>query len=95
MDVQGILEDCNSMHATYLYQQDKHYDLNYDTGDKSLQCGRHNDIFKLWLMWRAKGDTGFEEQLNKLLDLSTYLQKKLRTTEGFEFVLDPVRLLTF
>ena len=68
--MKGILEDCNSMHATYLYQKDKHYDLTYDTGDKSIQCGRHNDIFKLWLMWRAKGDTGFEEQLNRLLDLS-------------------------
>lgn len=42
------------MHASYLFQQDKHYDLSYDTGDKALQCGRHVDVFKLWLMWRAK-----------------------------------------
>uniref|UniRef100_A0AAQ5ZXV7 Glutamate decarboxylase 2 n=1 Tax=Amphiprion ocellaris TaxID=80972 RepID=A0AAQ5ZXV7_AMPOC len=44
----------HAMHACYLFQQDKHYDLSYDTGDKALQCGRHVDIFKLWLMWRAK-----------------------------------------
>lgn len=49
------------MHASYLFQQDKHYDLSYDTGDKALQCGRHVDVFKLWLMWRAKVSTG---QLN-------------------------------
>ena len=46
--------DCNQMCADYLFQQDKHYDVSYDTGDKVIQCGRHNDIFKLWLMWRSK-----------------------------------------
>ena len=48
------MQNCNQMHACYLFQQDKHYDLSYDTGDKALQCGRHVDIFKLWLMWSAK-----------------------------------------
>lgn len=52
--LQGLMQNCNQMHACYLFQQDKHYDLSYDTGDKALQCGRHVDIFKLWLMWRAK-----------------------------------------
>ena len=42
------------MAAEYLFQSDKHYDIQYDTGDKVIQCGRHNDIFKFWLMWRAK-----------------------------------------
>ena len=43
------------MHATYLFQQDKKsYDVSYDTGDKSIQCGRLNDSFKLWFMWKAK-----------------------------------------
>jgi hypothetical protein len=42
------------MNAKYLFQQDKFYDVNYDTGDKTIQCGRHVDVFKLWLMWRAK-----------------------------------------
>ena len=50
----GILHECNTMAAEYLFQSDKHYDIQYDTGDKVIQCGRHNDIFKFWLMWRAK-----------------------------------------
>ncbi|PVD37189.1 hypothetical protein C0Q70_04184 [Pomacea canaliculata] len=50
----GILQAANQMKADYLFQQDKHYDLSWDTGDKTIQCGRHNDIFKMWLMWRAK-----------------------------------------
>jgi len=68
--LQGLLEQCNSLKADYLFQPDKSYDVSYDTGDKSIQCGRHNDVFKLWLMWRAKGDTGFESQIDRLMDLS-------------------------
>ena len=51
---QGLLISCNQMSAEYLFMQDKLYDVRYDTGDKVIQCGRHNDIFKLWLQWRAK-----------------------------------------
>jgi glutamate/tyrosine decarboxylase-like PLP-dependent enzyme len=51
----GLLASCNSTKATYLFQQDKvGYDVSYDTGDKSIQCGRLNDVFKLWLMWKKK-----------------------------------------
>ena len=51
----GLRAECNSMHATYLFQQDKKsYDVSYDTGDKSIQCARLNDSFKLWFMWKAK-----------------------------------------
>ena len=54
MYVQGLLISCNQMSADYLFQTDKCYDVCYDTGDKVIQCGRHNDIFKLWLQWRAR-----------------------------------------
>lgn len=36
----GLLQECNSASANYLFQQDKFYDISYDTGDKSVQCGR-------------------------------------------------------
>ncbi|VDM16910.1 unnamed protein product [Wuchereria bancrofti] len=51
---EGLLFQTNQMSADYLFQQDKPYDVSFDTGDKAMQCGRHNDIFKLWLMWRSK-----------------------------------------
>lgn len=54
------MHHCNAASATYLFQQDKFYDVSYDTGDKSVQCGRKVDAFKLWLMWKARGDNGFE-----------------------------------
>ena len=33
--------------------QDKFYDVSYDTGDKSVQCGRKVDAFKLWFMLKV------------------------------------------
>ena len=53
--LKGLMPACNSTRATYLFQQDKmNYDISYDTGDKSIQCGRLNDALKFWLMWKAK-----------------------------------------
>ncbi|KAG8573650.1 hypothetical protein GDO81_012484 [Engystomops pustulosus] len=85
---EGLMQNCNQMHASYLFQQDKHYDLSYDTGDKALQCGRHVDIFKLWLMWRAKGTIGFEAQIDKCLELAEYLYNKIKNREGYEMVIE-------
>ena len=49
------MSKCNNTHASYLFQKDKlNYNVSYDTGDKSIQCGRLNDVFKLWLMWKQK-----------------------------------------
>lgn len=36
----NALHNANSAKATYLFQQDKFYDVSWDTGDKSVQCGR-------------------------------------------------------
>nr|WDE40210.1 glutamate decarboxylase-like protein [Schizocardium californicum] len=84
----GILESCNAMQAGYLFQQDKNYDVSYDTGDKAIQCGRHVDVFKLWLMWRGKGAVGLEKQINGVYDHAKYFYEKIKDREGFEMVLD-------
>uniref|UniRef100_A0A8C8GLS7 Uncharacterized protein n=1 Tax=Oncorhynchus tshawytscha TaxID=74940 RepID=A0A8C8GLS7_ONCTS len=82
----GLLKDCNQMCAEYLFQTDKHYDTSYDTGDKTIQCGRHVDVFKLWLMWKAKGSEGFESQVNKCLENAEHLFDKLKQRPDFELV---------
>ena len=43
----GMLHHTNCASATYLFQQDKFYDVSYDTGDKSVQCGRKAESFKV------------------------------------------------
>lgn len=82
----GLLQECNQLCAEYLFQTDKNYDLSYDTGDKSIQCGRHVDVFKLWLMWKAKGSEGFGSQVNKCLGNAEYLFDKLQYRTDFQLV---------
>ncbi|XP_072169973.1 cysteine sulfinic acid decarboxylase-like [Diadema setosum] len=84
-----LMKECMSAHAQYLFQQDKFYDMSYDTGDKTLQCGRKVDVFKLWLMWRAKGNLGFEAEIDQKFAVSRHLAKLVRETEGFELVQEP------
>uniref|UniRef100_A0A8C9UBR0 Glutamate decarboxylase 3 n=1 Tax=Scleropages formosus TaxID=113540 RepID=A0A8C9UBR0_SCLFO len=86
MRQKGLLQDCNQLCAEYLFQPDKHYDVAYDTGDKSIQCGRHVDVFKLWLMWKAKGSEGFGSQVNQCLENADYLFNKLENRADFELV---------
>ena len=62
------MQQCHSANARYLFQQDKFYDVSYDTGDKSLQCGRKVDVFKLWLMWKARGNEGFERRIDNAFE---------------------------
>ncbi|KAJ8012020.1 hypothetical protein DPEC_G00064350 [Dallia pectoralis] len=82
----GLLQKCNQLCAEYLFQPDKHYDTSYDTGDKTIQCGRHVDVFKLWLMWKAKGLEGFGSQVNKCLENAEYLFTKIKQRPDFELV---------
>ncbi|KAL5009445.1 hypothetical protein ScPMuIL_011750 [Solemya velum] len=83
-----ILIKCNGTCAEYLFQPDKIYDVSYDVGDKTIQCGRKVDTLKLWLMWKARGDSGISERVERAFDNASYLTERLRTTEGFRLVRD-------
>uniref|UniRef100_A0A1L8DZH3 Putative pyridoxal-dependent decarboxylase conserved domain protein n=1 Tax=Nyssomyia neivai TaxID=330878 RepID=A0A1L8DZH3_9DIPT len=83
-----LLHKCNSANADYLFQQDKFYDISYDTGDKSFQCGRKVDSFKLWLMMKVRGIKNLGEKVENAMDLSRYLTESLRNRPGFRLVLD-------
>ncbi|KAL4103601.1 hypothetical protein QTP88_018962 [Uroleucon formosanum] len=86
----GLLISCNQMSAEYLFMQDKLYDIQYDTGDKVIQCGRHNDVFKLWLQWRAKGNEGFEKHMDHLMELSEYMVEKIKASpDKYYLILEP------
>ncbi|KAM9677254.1 glutamate decarboxylase 1-like [Dama dama] len=84
----GLLGACNQMQAEYLFQPDKFYNSNFDTGDKTIQCGRHVDVFKLWLMWKAKGTYGFEVQIDRYMELAKYFYKVLKKKDNFKLVFD-------
>lgn len=81
-----LLHECNSSAAAYLFQQDKFYDVSYDTGDKSIQCGRKVDIFKFWLMLKARGFKAFEELMDNAIEKSNCMAKMLSNRDGYKLV---------
>lgn len=84
----GILSECHSSNATYLFQKDKFYDTKYDTGDKHIQCGRRADVLKFWFMWRAKGSAGFERHIERVFENAEYFAQLLRKRNDFALVLE-------
>lgn len=83
----GELERSNSSNAEYLFH--RHADSDYDLGDKTLQCGRKPDAFKLWLAWRRYGLAGFEARVDRAFANARELHAMARERRGrFETVLD-------
>ena len=65
-----------------LFQQDKFYDVSYDTGDMSVQCGRKVDAFKAWFMLKARGEDYFEMLVDNAFDRANYLAEQIRARPG-------------
>lgn len=84
----GLLNECNSANADYLFQQDKFYDVAFDTGNKSVQCGRKVDAFKFWLMYKKRGISGFEMLMNNAFDCASYLTQETKKRSNFRLVLE-------
>lgn len=82
----GLLHQTNSAAATYLFQQDKFYDVSYDTGDKSVQCGRKVDAFKLWFMLKARGEDYMEEMVDNTFAMADALTSLVTSRPGFRLV---------
>ncbi|GAA6217521.1 acidic amino acid decarboxylase GADL1 isoform X1 [Lates japonicus] len=88
-DKTRLLQRCHSARASYLFQQDKFYDVSYDTGDKSVQCSRKPDAFKFWLMWKALGTRELEQRVDRALAMARYLAQEVEKREGFRLLMDP------
>uniref|UniRef100_A0A3Q3LBI1 Cysteine sulfinic acid decarboxylase n=1 Tax=Mastacembelus armatus TaxID=205130 RepID=A0A3Q3LBI1_9TELE len=88
-DTTNLLKRCHSANATYLFQQDKFYDMNLDIGDKSVQCSRRVDCLKLWLMWKAVGSDGLAERVDKAFIHVRYLVEQMKKREGFQLLAEP------
>jgi len=86
----GLLEASNNAGATYLFQKDKKlYDVKWDTGDKTFQCGRHNDVLKLWLMWKAKGTNGIVETINTAFENARHLADQCKKRDNYVLLREP------
>lgn len=85
---QGLLHQCNAVHAEYLYHADNDAP-DLDTGEMSIQCGRRVDALKVWLAWKARGDSGMAALVDRKFDLATTMRKLVRERERFELLSDP------
>ncbi len=56
-----------SQEASYLYQGDSD---DFNLGKTSLQCGRRNDAFKFWCLWKSIGTQGLESAVDQLFHLA-------------------------
>ena len=78
----------NSSNADYLFQTDKFYDVSFDSGDKSVQCGRKVDSFKFWLMLKKRGVFGMERLIDNAFSSAEYFVQQLKARNGFKIVLE-------
>jgi glutamate/tyrosine decarboxylase-like PLP-dependent enzyme len=60
--------------AEYLYQGDSEA-LN--PGTRSLQCGRRNDVLKLWAGWQYHGLSGYSARIERLFTLAQALTARV------------------
>ncbi len=73
----GLLRECFSTKAAYLFQQDKNH-AELDLGEMTYLCARRADSFKLWLTWKARGDEGFGRRVDHALELAAYTVERMK-----------------
>jgi glutamate/tyrosine decarboxylase-like PLP-dependent enzyme len=86
-----LLYKCNAMKEDYLFHE--HEQKEYDLGEKTLNCGRRVDAFKLWLSWKVHGDKGFEEIVDHAFDQAAYMVEQIKKSNGkFVLLTEPASL---
>jgi len=75
--------------ASYLFQDDTD-DLN--PGTRSIQCGRRNDVLKLWTAWKTHGDQGYRDRMVRLRDNTLYARDLVEQSDRLHLVREPESL---
>ena len=75
--------------ADYLFQSDCD-DVNY--GTRSIQCGRRNDVIKLWAAWRHHGDAGYASRIARQFELTSYAASIVRRADDMTLSCEPQSL---
>ncbi|XP_033624403.1 cysteine sulfinic acid decarboxylase-like isoform X2 [Asterias rubens] len=86
---ESVMHNGHCAAASYLFQKDKFYDMSFDTGDKSIQCSRKVDALKLWIMWKAKGNRGFEAEINQKFENSRHMADLIQKRDNFRLLMEP------
>jgi glutamate/tyrosine decarboxylase-like PLP-dependent enzyme len=84
----GMLRQCFSTKAAYLFQEDKNH-VEMDLGETTFLCARRADAFKLWFTWKMRGDEGFGQRIDHALELAAYAANRVREDNRFRLAFDP------
>lgn len=82
----NLLDEALNLQAEYLFQESKFYDKEYDLGDKSIQCTRKIEAFKLFLFLKAHGATEIEQAIDNVFDMARYFEKQISTRPNFRLL---------
>ena len=66
--------------ANYLYQT---HDDDMNPGKISLQCGRRNDAFKFWTLWKSIGRRGLETMVDHQFELADYARDYINGNDDY------------
>jgi glutamate/tyrosine decarboxylase-like PLP-dependent enzyme len=82
------LAACFAAGADYIFQPDKQFG-EWDSGDRTFQCGRRVDALKLWLAWKVHGDAGFGARIDHAVAMADFARLLIGASEdGFATIAD-------
>jgi len=73
-------------YADYLFQMD---DDNLNPANKSIQCGRRNDAFKVWTALKYLWESGYEKRINTEFDNAKYAVSVIKKDKDLKLMLEP------
>jgi len=76
------LKSMFDVHDSYLFHDSEQL-RQYDMGRKTAQCGRRGDAFKLWLMWKVRGRSYFERQIDRSFEVTSEAVRRLNERNAF------------
>ncbi len=82
----NILYENFHENADYLFQMD---DKEFNPGNKSIQCGRRNDAFKVWTALKYLWESGYEKRINTEFDNAKYAVSLIKKDKNLTLVLQP------
>lgn len=85
----GLLTALLNESASYLFQGDT--DL-HNPGTRSLQCGRRNDVLKLWAAWQYHGRAGYAARVERQIELAQALADEIEAADDFALTRRPASL---
>ena len=61
----------------------------FDTGRKSIQCGRKVDSLKMWLLWKSQGHSGFAKFVEGQFEKQQELVSIIKESPRLQLIQDP------